>query len=230
MHQQNQFGQTIGYKLEDWTPREKPSTEKMFGYYCILESLDVERHASRLFEAFQFNNPGETWTYLPFGPFNTPEPFKEWLMHASLAKMFFTIVDRSNNTPLGLASYHDIDLAHGVIEVGSIHYSKLLQKTRMGTEAMYLMMYRVFEELDYRRYQWRCNALNQPSRAAAERLGFKFEGIFRQSNVFKSHNRDTAWYSIIDSEWPALKERFQKWLNPSNFDMHGDQLLKLQEV
>lgn len=226
----NKFNQNIGLSAKDWTPRQIPPTSSMYGDYCFLEFLDIDKHAPALFEAFKFNNQGETWTYLPFGPFDTYNKFKDWLGKASLEKMFFTIIDKQSNTPQGLASYHDINLDHGVIEVGSIHYSKALQKTCAATEAMYLMMHRVFEELGYRRYQWRCNALNQGSCRAAERLGFKFEGIFRQSNVFKRHNRDTAWYSIIDSEWPELKVKFQKWLDLKNFDTHGKQIKKLQEV
>ncbi len=230
MTEQNQFNQVIGHRIENWMPKQKPRREIMLGNYCKLEPLDINSHTSKLFEAFQMNNQGETWTYLPFGPFNTEIEFKVWLSKVTLEKLFYTIIDNKHNLPQGFASYHDIDLEHGVIEVGSIHYSKLLQKTRTGTEAMYLMMHHVFEELDYRRYQWRCNALNKGSRTAAERLGFKFEGIFRQSNVFKGYNRDTAWYSIIDNEWPALKVKFQRWLDPSNFDTNGNQKVSLQAI
>jgi RimJ/RimL family protein N-acetyltransferase len=228
--QKNQFGQVVGIPVENWVQRQKPSYEPMGGQYCRVEALDIGQHAAKLFEAFQWNNQDETWTYLPFGPFNTFGEFKKWLNQYGQAKMIFTIIDKATESPQGIAIYHDIDVDHGVIEVGSIHYSKLIQKSRAGTEAMYLMMHRAFEDLSYRRYQWRCNVLNKASRRAAERLGFKFEGIFRQSHVLKGHNRDTAWYSIIDCEWPALKEKFQKWLHPSNFDEHGQQLVKLQEI
>ena len=128
-----------------------------------------------------------------------------------------------------MASFHDIDTTHGVIEVGAVIYSDALKRTRAATEAMYLMMSHVFDDLQYRRYQWRCNALNTPSRLAAERLGFQFEGVFRQAHVFKGHNRDTAWYSIIDNEWPALKAKFELWLKPENFDAQGQQLTKLHQ-
>lgn len=229
MAQQNQFGQTLGVIVENWQGVQEPPRTKMAGQYCVLEPLNVDLHAQILFDAFQFNNLGDTWTYLPFGPFNTIADFKTWLDTSNKTKVVFTIVDSRTNKAEGIATYHDIDLAHGSIEVGSIHYSKQLQKTRAATEAMYLMMNRVFEELGYRRYQWRCNALNQGSRRAAERLGFKFEGIFRQQYVFKDRNRDTAWFSIIDSEWPALKTKFNKWLNPTNFDSTGCQILKLED-
>lgn len=226
----NQFGQVIGTQVKYWIPRQMPKKMAMQGNFCTVEPLDIDLHGPKLFKAFQFENHGETWTYLPFGPFSAYDEFSKWLSRASVSKMFFSIVDIKDHAPQGLASYHDIDPEHGVCEVGSVHYSKLLQKKRSGTEAMYLMMYHIFEELGYRRYQWRCNTLNWPSRAAAERLGFKLEGIFRQSNVFKGFNRDTAWYSIIDSEWPGLKEKFQKWLDPSNFGIDGNQILKLQEI
>lgn len=228
----NQFNQIIGKPIENWVPREEPAKENMYGNYCTLEPLDIYRHSADLFKTFKFNNQGETWTYLPFGPFKTYEEFKRWLSEKSVSKdyIFFAVIDKNSNVPNGIASYHDIDLMHGTAEVGSIHYSKMLQKTRAATEAMYLMMYQIFEKLGYRRYQWRCNSLNQSSRNAAERLGFKFEGIFRQTNVFKNLNRDTAWYSIIDSEWPSLKVKFQRWLDSNNFDANGNQKRKLQEI
>lgn len=132
-----------------------------------------------------------------------------------------------DHAPIGMASYLRITPEHGVIEVGDLHFSHLLRKTAAATEAMYLMMRYAFDELGYRRYEWKCNHLNTPSRNAALRLGFTFEGIFRQSNIFKNRNRDTAWFSIIDSEWPAIKDRLQKWLEPENFDNQGQQLQRL---
>jgi RimJ/RimL family protein N-acetyltransferase len=214
--------------LKNWVERKIPSLIKMKGQYCYLETLDIPQHAPPLFSVFQ--NTPEIWKYLPWGPFETYDCFEAWLRQDSLLRRYFTIIDAYNEQVQGLASYMDIDTTHGVIEIGAIHYSKLLQNTRAGTEAMYLMMQRVFEELQYRRLQWRCNSFNIKSRNAALRLGFKFEGIFRQTNVFKGHNRDTAWYSIIDSEWPQLKEKFEKWLLPSNFDAHGKQFTKLLEI
>jgi len=230
--EKNQFGQILGNPVEDWVPRVAPAKERMWGYYCILEPLDVSRHGADLFKAYQFNNPGDTWTYLPFGPFETYEEFDKWLKARSALEgyIFFTVIDKNTHLPQGIASYHHLDLAHGTVEVGAIHYSKRLQKTRAATEAMYLMMYQIFQKLGYRRYQWRCDSLNQASRNAAERLGFTFEGIFRQTNVFKGRNRDTAWYSIIDSEWPILKGKFEKWLDPNNFDENGNQKVKLKEI
>lgn len=230
MQTQNQFNQTLGIPVDNWSPRQAPSTTTMHGQYCRLEALNLEAHAALLFTAFQTHNQGETWTYLPFGPFAMYEQFYVWLRENSEDKLYFTIIDLKTRLPQGLASYLDINVMHGSIEVGAIHYSKALQRTRAATEAMYLMMCRIFDEAGYRRYQWKCNALNENSRNAALRLGFQFEGIFRQTNVFKHYNRDTAWFSIIDSEWPALKIKLQKWLDPENFDKNGQQRWRLQEL
>jgi RimJ/RimL family protein N-acetyltransferase len=139
-------------------------------------------------------------------------------------------ISNNNNLPIGIAGYLRINPEHGVIEVGHLHYSKLLQKTPAATEVMYLMMRYIFDDLGYRRYEWKCNSLNEASKNAALRLGFKFEGIFRQSNVFKKYNRDTAWFSIIDSEWIAIKERFHRWLDPNNFDAKGKQIISLSAL
>jgi len=144
--------------------------------------------------------------------------------------LFHTIVDLATGKAVGVATFMRIDRASGVIEVGNINYSPLLQRTPAATEAMFLMMRRVFEELGYRRYEWKCDSLNAPSRAAALRLGFQFEGIFRQAVVYKGRNRDTAWFSIIDSEWPSLKRAYEQWLGPENFDAEGRQKRKLAEL
>ena len=140
------------------------------------------------------------------------------------------VILNTDNIPVGIAGYLRINAEHGTIEVGHLHYSKHLQRTPAATEAMFLMMSHVFDDLKYRRYEWKCNSLNTPSIQSAIRLGFTFEGIFRQANVFKGYNRDTAWYSIIDSEWPALKEKLQRWLHPKNFDQDGKQVFKLEKI
>lgn len=228
MLKKNQFDQIIGFPVEHWSARPLPPKKVIPGNYCRLEPLNMAQHGEQLFEAFQLNNPGDTWTYLPYGPFATYPEFKQWLAMADAHQFFYTIIETETQTPQGIARYHKVDPEHGVIEVGSIHYSKALQKSRAATEAMYLMMQFAFDELGYRCYKWRCNALNQGSRKAAERLGFQFEGIARQGYVFKGYNRDNAWYSIIDSEWPALKAKFLKWLSPDNFDVSGNQILRLQ--
>jgi RimJ/RimL family protein N-acetyltransferase len=200
----------------------------MEGRYCRLEPLDPQRHASHLYVANAEDSQGGNWTYLPYGPFASLESYRAWMEKDCTSEdpLFFAIVDQSSNHGVGVSSYLKIDPNSGSIEVGHINYSPLLQHTTGATEAMYLMMKNVFE-LGYRRYEWKCNALNAPSRTAAERLGFSFDGIFRQAAVVKGRNRDTAWYSVIDREWPALREVFLKWLEPSNFDSKGQQLVSL---
>jgi RimJ/RimL family protein N-acetyltransferase len=227
----NQFGQLIGALVENWAPRPFPSKETLRGSYCILEPLAIDKHAADLF-AVLADNGDESWTYLPYGPFNSCNEFCDWLkkMLAEADTQLYVILDRKTHAPIGICGYLRINPEYGVIEVGHLHFSKLLKRSPAATEAMYLMMRRAFEQLKYRRYEWKCNSLNQASRNAAERLGFKFEGIFRQHFVVKNHNRDTAWFSIIDSEWPALKERFQKWLAPNNFDTQGKQITALRDI
>jgi RimJ/RimL family protein N-acetyltransferase len=224
----NSLGQPIGQPLPDWVPPPRPPREVLAGRYCRLEPLDASRHAADLHAANSLDREGRMWTYLFSGPFSTLEEFTAWLKprEDSLDPLFFTVVDLATGRATGIASYLRIDTAHGVIEVGHLAFSPLLQRTRAATEAMYLMMKRAFE-LGYRRYEWKCDALNSASRHAAERLGFKFEGIFRQAVIYKGRNRDTAWFSVIDSEWPKRETAFLSWLDPSNFDSDGRQLRRL---
>ena len=186
--------------------------------------LDPARHGTSLFAAYQLDHAGVGWTYLPYGPFTDEPTFRSWLdgIAAKDDPLFHAILDDSGDA-VGVASLMRISPETGSIEVGHIHYSPRLQRTRAATEAMFLMMRRVFEELGYRRYEWKCDALNEPSRKAAARLGFSFEGVFRQATIYKGRNRDTAWFAIIDHEWPALKAAYETWLDPGNFDAHGKQ-------
>lgn len=228
----NALGQPIGFAVPDWTPRPHPPLSPIQGRYCRLEPLDPRRHARDLYEANSLDREGRMWTYLPWGPY---ADFDAYLaaMHAGLERPNFvtcTIVTPDGGKAVGTASYLNINSAAGSIEVGAITYSPALQRTRAGTEAMYLMMRRVFDELGYRRYEWKCNALNAPSRAAAERYGFRYEGLFRQADVVKGRNRDTAWYSIIDSEWAILKAGFERWLEPGNFAADGRQRTSLAQL
>jgi len=171
------------------------------------------------------------WTYLPYGPFESPDGYRDWVTERSRDSdpLFLAIVDGATGLATGVASYLRIDSGNGSIEVGHLAYSPLLQRTPAATEAMYLMMRHAFE-LGYRRYEWKCNALNTPSRVAAQRLGFAYEGIFRQASVVHGRNRDTAWYAIIDSEWPALQAAYEQWLAPANFDSDGQQKTRLSEL
>jgi len=226
----NHIGQEIGFAVNDWHECQLPSRTDMDGRFCRLEALNVDKHAEDLFQSFSVDTNQHNWTYLPYGPFKEYESFYLWLKDICLSvdPLFYTVIDQNTHSALGLASYLRINPKVGVIEVGHIHFSPKLQKTIMSTEAMYLMMQRVFDELGYRRYEWKCDALNAKSRKSAERLGFTFEGVFRQATMYKGRNRDTAWYSIIDSDWLKIKQVFQNWLDPKNFDEAGQQKTKLQ--
>jgi RimJ/RimL family protein N-acetyltransferase len=200
----------------------------MEGRFCRLEPLDCERHAADLFAANALDTDGRNWTYLPYGPFESLDEYRAWIQQCCCSDdpLFFAIVDRTRAKAAGVASYLRIDAGNGSIEVGHLNYSPLLQRTPAATEAMYLMMRHAFE-LGYRRYEWKCNALNAPSRKAAQRLGLSFEGVFRQAAVVKGRNRDTAWYAATDKEWPELKDAFLRWLDPGNFDESGRQRTRL---
>ena len=221
----------LGAPIPNWTPPPRPSAEPMAGRTCRVEPLDVDRHAADLFAADALDRDGVSWTYLPYGPFQTLSAYIEWMTVAAAREdpFFHAIVDRATSAAVGVASYLRIDPASGSIEVGHIHYSPKLQRQVAATEAMYLMMKRAFE-LGYRRYEWKCHSLNAASRTAAQRLGFSYEGVFRQARVDKGRNRDTAWYACIDKEWPALDRAFQTWLEPSNFDAEGRQHKRLSEL
>jgi len=228
----NELGQTLGEALPDWTPRQAPPRKAMEGRFCRVEPLDSAAHAEALFAAFTEDREGRIWTYLPYGPFETLADFRTWLdtTCAGDDPLFHAIADQATGRALGMASYLRIEPAVGVIEVGHINYAPTLQQTPLATEVMYLMMARVFDELGYRRYEWKCNALNNASCNAAKRLGFTFEGVFRQATISKGRNRDTAWFSILDSEWPAAKAAFQAWLAPDNFDAEGRQKRGLAKI
>ncbi len=224
----NHLGQPIGEALPDWTP-PPPPRDALTGRFCTLLPLDPA-HAAGLWDAYALDVGGGSWTYLAYGPFERREDFERWVADAgaSVDPLFYTVQD-GERRPVGVASYLRIAPASGAIEVGHIHFSPLLQRTPAATEAMYLMMRHVFE-LGYRRYEWKCDALNEPSRRAAVRLGFTFEGVFRQATVVKGRNRDTAWYACIDREWPALREAFERWLDPSNIGPDGRQRRSLAEL
>ncbi len=222
-------GLPVGEGLPHWQPCERPSREAMIGHYCRLEGVDVDRHGRDLYEAFQLNTDQSSWAYLPYGPFDSFDSFEYWLDSCKHGDdpLFYAVIDKDTGIAVGLVSYLRMTPNVGVIEVGHIHFSPLLQRTPMATEAMYLMMKRVFDELGYRRYEWKCDALNEPSAKAAARLGFTFEGIFRQATIYKGRNRDTAWFSITDKEWPVLRNALERWLAVENFDSCGQQIQPL---
>ncbi|MBI3862398.1 MAG: GNAT family N-acetyltransferase [Planctomycetia bacterium] len=227
----NSLGQKIGFPLPHWKVPLVPPRATMKGRFCELEPLDLARHADALFEADAADSTGVTWTYLAYGPFRDLATYREWLAASCLADdpLFFTVVDMADRRPAGLVSYLRITPTSGSIEVGHIHYSPRLQRKPAATEAMYLMMKWAFQA-GYRRYEWKCDSLNAPSRAAAQRLGLSYEGIFRQATVTKGRNRDTTWYAAIDSEWPALRAAFETWLAPANFDESGRQRTRLSDL
>jgi RimJ/RimL family protein N-acetyltransferase len=228
----NDLGQPIGFPLPDWQTCEHPRGAIMKGKLCRLEPVDVDKHAHDLFVAFSQDPDSRNWTYLPYGPFATEEELRSWISSTCLGDdpCFFSVIDLATGKAVGVASYLRIVPGVGVIEVGHIHFSPLMQGRPISTEAMYLMMRQVFDVWGYRRYEWKCDALNRPSCAAAQRLGFMFEGIFRQATMYKRRNRDTAWYSILDREWPAAKAVFESWLEAGNFDAVGGQKTSLSQT
>lgn len=227
----NELGEPIGFAVRDWRAPDPPSRQPIVGRTCRLEVLDPERHTDDLHAANMQDREGRIWTYLPYGPFAGLDEYGKWADEVSKGSdpLFYAIVDSVLEKAVGVASYLRISPASGSIEVGHINYSPLLQRTPAATEAMYLMMKRVFEA-GYRRYEWKCDALNARSRSAAQRLGLSYEGIFRQATIYKGRNRDTAWYATIDREWPELESAFVRWLDASNFDAEGRQILPLAEL
>jgi RimJ/RimL family protein N-acetyltransferase len=222
-------GQPIG-PVVDPTPSPRPDAVTLTGRTVRMEKLDPTKHADGMWQAIKDDD--SVWMYMAYGPFRDRAVFGEWLAErvVSLDPFFYALVDPANDKVLGQFALMEIRPAMRVIEIGNVLYSPALQRTVAATEAQYLAMRYVFETLAYRRYEWKCNALNAPSMRAAERFGFTYEGIFRQHMIVKGRNRDTAWYSIVDSEWPAVKAAFEAWLNPGNFDADGGQRVSLAEL
>ncbi len=225
------LGQPVGFPVDGWTARPEPPRSAMDGRWCRVEPIDPERHAAELHEANTEDAEDRIWSYLAYGPFETLADYRAWMAATCLGDdpRFHAVIDLRDGRAAGVASYLRLQPAVGVIEVGHINYAPRLQNGRAGTEAMYLMMRRAFGELGYRRYEWKCDSLNAGSRHAAERLGFRFEGVFRQATVYKGRNRDSAWYAILDSEWPAIRAAFERWLDPGNFDADGRQRGRLSD-
>ena len=207
----------------NWKPVPTVAPVTLRGRTVTLEPLDAERHAAGLWQAVQGHD--DLWTWLFDGPFATEAALRQSIEEKQAGKsaVFLAIIPNETAKAAGYASFMRIEPAHGVVEVGNILLSPILQRTTAATEAMYLMARHIFDDLAYRRYEWKCNAQNQPSRRAAQRLGFTYEGIFRQHMVIKDRNRDTAWFSMLNTEWPARKRAFESWLDPANFDGAGRQ-------
>ncbi|AIO68491.1 GNAT family N-acetyltransferase [Burkholderia oklahomensis] len=221
----NEFGQPIGAPVPDWQPRSAPPRTPMQGRFCRVEPVDVSRHADDLYAAYASAADGRDWTYMSAGPFADAARYRAYLAKAAEIDdpLHHAIVDLATGKAVGTCALMRTDRANGVTEVGFVAYSPLLQKTCAGTEVMFLLMQRVFDELGYRRFEWKCDSLNAPSRAAALRYGFTYEGLFRQAVVYKGRSRDTAWYSVVDHEWPVLRSAFRRWLAAENFDERGRQ-------
>lgn len=223
----NELGQPVGPAVQIDLPVPVPSTAEMVGRWCTIVPLDAAAHGAALFEAYSEAPDPSGWTYLFTGPFDSLDAFGAWLesLEGSTDPLYFVIADSTG--PCGIAAYLRIAPWAASVEVGSIHFAPRLQRTAAASEAMFLMMQRAFDT-GYRRYEWKCDSLNAGSRAAAGRLGFSYEGEFRQAVVYKGRSRDTSWFSIIDGEWPQRRAEFERWLRPTNFDADGGQLTPLR--
>ena len=221
----------FGRPVPGWTGATPPDPHPITGRHCRLEPLSMD-HAPDLYRAYQVDGGTANWDYLPYGPFDGLDGFKAFLEGSCLGRdpLFYAIHDLASGRAVGMASYLRIDPPQGVIEVGHIHFSPELQRRPAATETMFLMMRQVFDGWGYRRYEWKCNNLNTGSKQAAARLGFSFEGVFRQAAVVKGRNRDTAWFSVLDSEWPVIRTAFERWLDPANFDEAGYQRAGLASI
>lgn len=223
MSNRNELGQPIGEPVAGWMPPPRPQRIVLEGQWCQVEPLSVA-HTAELYNANSIDTTHRMWTYLPYGPFADEATYRGWIEQMALKDdpLFVAIRSLASGEAVGVGSYLRIDPTAGSIEVGHLAFSPLLQRTPAATEALFLLMQHAFA-LGYRRFEWKCDALNGPSRAAAQRLGLSFEGVFRQATVYKGRNRDTAWYAAIDKEWPALQAAFEQWLDLANFDAGGTQ-------
>jgi RimJ/RimL family protein N-acetyltransferase len=232
MTQPNIHGQLIGPVVENWTARSLPPRTPLIGRTCRVEPVDVGRHSEDLFAAYSAAPDDRDWTYLPSERPTSKAAFATYLagMAAASDPLHYAVIESGSGKAVGTAAHMRIDPGNGAIEVGFIRWSPLMQRHVSGTEAIYLLMKRAFDELGYRRYEWKCDNLNERSRAAALRYGFRFEGVFRNAAVVKGRSRNTAWFSITDDEWPAVKTAFEEWLSPSNFDGEGRQRRTLADL
>lgn len=217
--------------LQNWTPRRRPERKTLEGRYVRLEPLDAEKHGDELFAASSVEDADQRFTWLFQYPPATRAEFEPWLQKSAASEedLYFAVIDKASGKVAGRQSLMRIDAENGVIEIGNIYWGPLISRKPAATEAQFLFMRYVFDELGYRRYEWKCNDDNAPSKRAAERFGFRHEGTFRQHLVVKGKNRNTAWFSVLDQEWPALKQAYQAWLTPDNFDEAGKQKKKLEE-
>jgi RimJ/RimL family protein N-acetyltransferase len=223
----NALGQPVGKPLPDWTPRERLPDTTLIGQVCRVLPYDPI-YAAELQRALA-RDDGRMWTYLPYGPFATANELNASIDHYQRDRDFQTFVIITDEGALGYASFMRYDLSNGSVEVGGVTFSPSLRRSRAATEAMYLMMHHAFDH-GYRRYEWKCDQLNAPSMRAAQRLGFQFEGVFRNAAVTRGRRRDTAWFSVIIEDWPQTRARLETWLDPVNFDDAGRQKTALSAI
>lgn len=228
----NEYQQPVGEALSGWCVRPWPERATMQGRYCRLEALDGAAHGEDLWEAWQQAEDGRDWTYMPVGPFEDAVAFRQHLNAAagSSDALHYAVIDPVSHRAIGTLALMRIDPAQGAMEVGYVTFSPALRRSPLSTEAHFLLMKYAFDQLGYRRYEWKCDSLNGPSWRAAERLGFRHEGVFRQAAVYKGRTRDTAWFSIIDAEWPTVRGALERWLAADNFDSQGNQLRNLASL
>jgi len=226
----NHFGQPVGDALPDWQVRELPQSVELIGRFCRLEPLDTQRHSHELFSAWHSIDDNRDWTYFAVDRPATQEACDLFISTNAASKdpLFFAVVDQITQRAIGSVSLMRIDPVNGVAEIGWVNWSPLMKRSCHGTEAIFLLLKYLFDDLKYRRCEWKCHSMNDASNAAAKRLGFEFEGTFRQVIVTKGRNRDTCWYSMLDQEWPQRKAAFEQWLSAENFDTEGQQKQRLE--
>ena len=226
--ERNAYGQPVGPRVADWQPRALPESPVLNGRYCRLERLAPEHHGAALGKLLADDTEPQDWTYMPFGPFESPEAGERWVdvFSKDAGFIYYAIVDPDAGAPTGIAAYLRVKPAAGSIEIGGILFSRTLMKTAAATEALFLLIDHAFS-LGYRRCEWKCDALNTPSMRAARRLGFRDEGVFRKALVVKGRNRDTAWFAMTDDDWGGLRAGYLAWLDPANFDADGQQRSRL---
>lgn len=217
--------------LANWTARPRPPRVVLDGHHARLEPLSAAKHGDDLFEAATVADADGRFRYLGEYPPENRAAFQPWLDKAEASEdpLYYAVIDKATGKAGGRQTFLRIDPANGVIEIGHIHWGPLIARKPAATEAHFLFMKHAFDDLGYRRWEWKCNNANEPSKRAADRFGFTHEGVFRQHMIIKGQNRDTAWYSIIDTEWPALKAAYEGWLDPSNFDRDGNQKRRLED-
>ncbi len=226
----NKYQQPIGDPVANWSPSQLPDKNiSLAGSFCTLEPVNQQKHADDLYHAHFSIQDDSRWTYLPMEKPSTKEEFFSYVKNLATSQdpFHYAVIDKTNNKAIGAVALMRIDRQNGVVEIGHVNWSPLLQNKTAATEGIYLLLKHLFSTLGYRRCEWKCDNLNQPSKKAALRFGFQYEGLFRQAIVTKGRNRDTAWFSIIDKDWATIDKAFKNWLQSDNFDENGKQKNRL---